>query len=145
VTLATSAATYRGGLGAGPVSILTDPGAPGVLDLPVLGNPTGAIGSGPNGYTPFGVAVTRKLARAARLPRRLRCKTSTLTFRLRTPRVLKVARVKVNGKRVRTLRGARLRRPVTLELKRSAPARVVVSARTVGGKLRRNGRTYRSC
>ncbi|MDQ1713824.1 MAG: hypothetical protein QOE45_3274, partial [Frankiaceae bacterium] len=145
LTVSTSAATYRGGLGAGPVSIVTDPKDPGVLTIPVLGNPTGAIGSGPNGYTPFGVALRHKLPRAALLPRRLSCHKTRLTFRLRKPRMLAVARVKVNGKRVRTLRGARLRRPIRLTLSRATPQRVVVTARTVGGNRRRNGQTYRSC
>jgi predicted acyl esterase len=145
VTLATSAATYRGGLGAGPVSILTDPKDPGTLTIPVLGAPTGPIGSGPNGYTPFGVAIRTRLPRAAFLPKRLSCRRTTLRFKLRRPRVLTVARIKVNGKRVRTLRGARLRRTIKLTLPRAKPQRVVVTARTLSGKRRRNGQTYRSC
>jgi hypothetical protein len=145
LTLATSSATHRGGLGAGPVTILTDPNAPGALSIPVLGQPTGPIGSGPNGHTPFGVVVRRKLPRAAGLRKRLPCGRSTLTFRLIRPRLLRVARVKVNGRHVKTIRGPRLRRPVTIRLNRRKAQRVVVTARTNGGRLRRNGRTYRYC
>jgi predicted acyl esterase len=146
LTLATSSATHRGGLGAGPVTIVTDPNDPGVLSIPVLGAPTGALGTGPNGHTPFGAVLKpRRLPRAAALPRRLSCKRTKLTFQLLRPRLLKVARVKVNGRHVKTVRGSRLSRPVTIKLTRSKAQRVLVTARTHGGRLRRNGRTYRYC
>ncbi len=148
LTLSTSAATYRGGLGAGPVSILTDPQQPAVLTIPVLGEQTGPVGAALNGYTPFGTApVSRRVPRAALLPRRLSCRrrAARLSFRLRAARTLRVARVRVNGKRVRTVRGKRLRRVVSVSVRSSARVRVVVTARTHSGRLRRSTRSYRAC
>jgi predicted acyl esterase len=149
LTLATSSATHRGSAGAGPVSILTTAKDPSVLTLPVLGARTGAVGSGPNGETPFGAttsAVNIHVPRAAKLPKRRSCATPTrLRLRLRVAKRLKIARVRVNGKRVKTIRGAKLRRRLAIRLRRHAKARVVVTSRTRGGQLRRNGRRYRAC
>jgi hypothetical protein len=147
VTISTSAATYRGGLGAGPVSILTDAKDPGVLTVPVLPPRAGALGSAANGFTPFGrAASTGKLKRAAKLPRRRPCKSpKRLRFRLRAAKRLKSAAVRVNGKVVKRIRGKALRRKVTVRLKPHAKARVVVSSRTKAGARRRNGRRYRGC
>ncbi len=144
LTISTSSLTYRGTFGSGPVAVLTSPASPGVLQIPHLGKPTGPIGSGPDGTTPFGKASSR-LKRAAKLPRHSSCaRPRKLGFRLRAARTLKVARVTINGRHVKTLRGRRLRRRVTVRLPRGR-ARVVVTSRSTAGVRRRNGRTYRRC
>ncbi len=154
VTLATSSATHRGGLGAGPVTIVTDPKDPGILTIPKLGAAAGPVGSGPNGATPFVQAppsvtptATSKLRRAAKLPRRRPCRTTKkrIAFPLRAATELKVARVYVNGRKVRTIRGGRLRKRVTIKLKARAKAHVVVTSTMTSGEKRRNGRRYRAC
>ena len=68
-----------------------------------------------------------------------------IRFRLRAAKTLKVARVCVNGKRVKTIRGTNLRRRVQIRLKKRAKAHVVVTSRTTSGENRRNGRRYRAC
>ena len=138
LTVATSAASYRGGLGAGPVTLQTSPEQPAVLTIPRLGAIAGPVGSGPFGTTPFAGRAFQ--LPAARLPRRC---ARTLRFRLESPRTLRVARIAVNGRRVRTITGGKLRRPVTLRLP-AGRARVVVTARSKSGVKRRSARTY-SC
>lgn len=151
LTIATSSATHRGGMGAGPVTIETSPQDPGVLTIPKLGAQTGPVGSGPNGSTPFGTAPGTnppgRLRRAAKLPKRRPCRTTPrrISFRLRAKRTLAIARVAVNGKRVETLRGKQLRKRVTIRLKRRVRAHVVVTSLTRAGETRRNGRRYRAC
>jgi ABC-2 type transport system ATP-binding protein len=147
VTIATSSATHRGGLGAGPVSILTDPKDPAVLTVPALGEQVGALGAAANGYTSFAKAsAATKVRRAAKLPKRRPCRTpKRLRFRLRVAKRLKSAKVRVNGKVVKRVRGRKLRRKVTVRLKPGRKARVVVTSRTKSGALRRNGRRYRAC
>ncbi len=56
-----------------------------------------------------------------------------------------MARVYVNGRRVRTIRGSRLLRTVTLKLKAGRKAHVVVTSKTKTGEARRNGRRYKAC
>jgi hypothetical protein len=53
LVLSTGSVAYRGNTGAGPVTVRLAPDQPGRLDLPVLGSPTGPVGSGPWGTTPF--------------------------------------------------------------------------------------------
>lgn len=146
VTLATSAATYRGGLGAGPVTINSGPES--VLTLPVLGRRAGAVGSGPQGTTPFvGVTGTpsSRARPAAKFPGRRVCRGGRrLRFRLKVKRRVTVARVTVNG-RTRVIRGAALRRPkVIVRLPRRA-SRVVVRTRLADGSTRRSVRRYPRC
>ncbi len=144
LTISTSSLTYRGTFGAGPVALSTSPASPGVLQIPHLGKPIGAVGSGPDGTTPFGT-TSSALKRAAKLPRHSSCaRPRKLRFRLRAARTLKVARVTINGKHVKTIRGRRLRRRVSVRLPRGR-ARVVVTSRSTAGVRRRNGRTYRRC
>ncbi len=151
VTIATSSATHRGGLGAGPVTIATSPQDPGVLTIPKLGPQAGPVGSGPNGATPYverpATTAPARRRRAARLPRRRPCRTTPkrISFRLRASKRLTVARVHVNGRRVRSIRGARLRRKVTIKLARRVKAHVVVTSAMRSGERRRNGRHYRAC
>ena len=132
LTLSTSAATYRGSFAGGPVTVLTDPKTPSVLTLPVLGAQAGATGAAENGYTAFGKAAST-------------CRTRVLRFRIRGARRLKVARIRVNGKLRKTVRGRKLRKRVTLRVKHHGKIRVTVVARTKSGKLRRQHRTYRGC
>jgi GH43 family beta-xylosidase len=71
----------------------------------------------------------------------------TLSIRLRAPRGerLRIARVYVGGRRVRTLRGARPRVPVSLAGLPSGRYRVRVVARTTRGRTLRAERVYRTC
>jgi predicted acyl esterase len=141
VTIATSAATYRGGLGAGPVTVKTDAKDPGVLTIPILGPQVGKLGAGPNGATRF--ALPAKLLPAAKLPKRPACGRK-LRFKLRARTKLKVARVRVNGKLVKTVKGKRLRKRVSVRLPRGR-ARVVVTSRGKRGARRRSARSYPRC
>jgi hypothetical protein len=144
LTLSTSSVTFRSSLGGGPVTILTDPANPGVLTIPRLRAQTGATGSGPNGMTPFGVAAA-KVRPAARL-RKARCgkPKRVVRFRLKAAKRLAVARVKLNGKRVKTIRGKRLRKRVTVRVPRRG-GRVVVTSRGKAGAVRRSARRYKAC
>jgi hypothetical protein len=144
LTLSTSAATFRSTLGGGPVSIVTDAADPGVLEIPRLRAQTGAVGSGPNGLTPFGVTAVK--AQAAAKLRRARCasKRRVVRFRLRGAKRLTVARVRINGRLAKTVRGKRLRKPVKVRVPRRG-GRVVVTSRTKRGAVRRSARRYRAC
>ncbi len=51
----------------------------------------------------------------------------------------------VNGKKVKTLRGKRLKAPVKLAGLPKGTYRVVVTVRTKKGKTLRTARTYRTC
>ncbi len=155
LTLSTSAATYRSSYGAGPVTISTDPASPGVLTIPHVGAQTGPVGTGPDGTTPFGTTATpvgtkpsthgKRVRPAARLPRHRSCASPRrLRFRLRVPGRLRVARVAVNGRHVKTVRGRKLRKRVAVRLPHGR-ARVVVTARAKSGARRRSARTYRRC
>ena len=122
-------------LGAGPVTSSTRRRA-GVLTLPHLGSPAGAVGSGPDGTTPFAAAGrARKRRPAARLPKRACARVLRFVW-VRTH--LRVARVKVNGKRVKTVRGRKLRKRINLRLP-SGKTRIVVTARSKSGVKRRLG------
>jgi len=167
LTLATSAAAYRGNNIGGPITLAVDPAAPPVLTVPKLGLPAAAAGSGPGGTTPFTpsaqapptqtsgsgqVAGARKdgaKAAAARLPSARRC-VSRRAFRIRIRKAprgdrLRSAVVTVNGKRVKTLRGKRLIAPVSLKGLPKGTFRVTVTAKTKRGRTLRSARTYRTC
>ncbi|MEJ7891172.1 MAG: CocE/NonD family hydrolase [Solirubrobacteraceae bacterium] len=146
VTVATTAASYRGSFGAGSVTINSGPES--VLTLPVLGRQAGAVGSGPQGLTPFAPAAGKpsSVARpAAKFPGRRVCRGGRrLRFRLKVKRRVSVARVTVNGK-TRIIRGSALRRPkVIVRLPRRA-SRVVVTTTLVDGSTRRTARSYPAC
>ncbi len=150
LTLATSELTYRGSLGVGTVAVPTGPDAPGVLTLPTVDAPTGAPGSGPGGTTPFGTTKAKrqaKVRRAAVLPRRIarRCGARrVLRLRLRAPRTLRSARVRI-GSRTLRIPARRLGRRIVVRKLPRTRFRVVATARTTTGALRRNARTYRRC
>jgi hypothetical protein len=57
---------------------------------------------------------------------------------------VKVARVRVNGKRVKTVRGKRLRKRVTVALPQGR-ARVKVVSKMKSGAKRKSRRTYAAC
>jgi predicted acyl esterase len=139
LTLSTSAATYRGGLGAGPVAIETGPGS--VLTVPRLGRQLGAAGAGPFGTTRFAPAVASK-RKAARSWRRPSCRR--VTFRLRSPGRLKVARVKVNRRQAKVVTGRALARRVRVRVP-TRRAKVVVRSLEKDGTPRRSVRRYGRC
>ena len=145
VTVATSAATYRGGLGGGPVDIKAGPDS--VLTIPVLGAQAGPVGSGPSGTTPFSVGSATTVARpAAKLPGRRVCRGGRrLKFRLKAKRSLRVARIRVDNRTVKTVRGAGLLRPKQVVRLSKRKARVVVVTRQRDGVKRRSARTYPAC
>ncbi len=66
-------------------------------------------------------------------------------LRVKLPRGLKSAKVYVNGRRVKTLRGRDLRVPVTVRRKPGKVTRVKVVARTKKGKRVVRSRRYRAC
>jgi ABC-2 type transport system ATP-binding protein len=141
LTIATSAASYRGGLGAGPVTIRTGPEDPGVLTFPRLGGLAGPVGSGPQGTTPFATPASTP-AGAARGWRRSGCRR--VSFRLRAAKTLKVARVKVDGRDAKVVKGSALRRRVRV---RVPPRRTKVVVRSLqkDGTPRRSARRFGRC
>ena len=162
LVISTSNSTNRGNTVSGPVSINIDPASPSVLTIPRLGAQSGAEGSGPGGTTPFtaapgapapqrpGLGARRPLFRpAASLPSSRKCVSRRrFTIRLRrAPRGdrIRSATVTVNGKRVRVLRGKRLRAKVTLAGLPRGTFRVLVTVRTRKGRTLRSARTYRTC
>jgi ABC-2 type transport system ATP-binding protein len=156
LVLATSDVQYRGNTAGGPVSVVADPAAPSTLTIPVLGAQTGPSGSGPNGTTPFaappgsppaqqaGAGGPRRSAPAARLPSAKKC-ASRRRFRIHLRRGVRSAQVAVNGKRVKVLRGKRLRAPVDLRGLPKGTVRVTVTVRTARGRTLRSARTYHTC
>jgi predicted acyl esterase len=167
LTLATSAAAYRGNNIGGPITLAVDPAAPPVLTVPKLGLPAGAFGAGPGGTTPFtppaqapptqkpgggqvtGAKADGIKAAAAALPSGRKC-VSRRAFRIRIRKApkgdrLRSAVVTVNGKRVKTLKGKRLSAPVSLKGLPKGTFRVTVTAKTKRGKTLRSARTYRTC
>jgi ABC-2 type transport system ATP-binding protein len=156
LVLSTSDLQYRGNSLAGPVSIVADPAAPSTLTIPVLGAQTGPSGSGPNGTTPFaappgsppaqkpGAGGPHRAGSAAALPAAKRC-ASRRRFRIHLRRGLRSATVVVNGKRVRVVRGKRLRAPVDLRGLPKGTFRVTVTGRNARGRLVRSARSYHTC
>ena len=80
----------------------------------------------------------------ASLPSSRRC-SSRRAFRIRLGRGLSSARVFVNGKRVRTLRGKRLRSTVNLRGLPKGRFTVRIVGRTKAGKTVVRKRAYRTC
>src|SRR3954470_6461756 len=156
LVLSTSDLAYRGNTLSGPVSIVADPAAPSTLTIPVLGAQTGPSGSGPDGTTPFaappgsppaqkpGAGGPHRAGSAAALPSAKRC-ASRRRFRIHLRRGLRSATVVVNGKRVKVLRGARLRAPVDLRGLPKGTFRVTVTGRNARGRIVRSARSYRTC
>jgi hypothetical protein len=161
LVLTTSDATFNGNHFAGPVSVTVDPASQSTLIIPELGEQLGATGAGPSGTTRFtppaddgpvqkpGAGGPEPAAQAAVLPSAATCK-SRRSFRIRLRKAprgdrLKSAAVTVNGKRVKTLRGKRLKAPVDLRGLPKGTFRVVITARTVRGRTLRSARTYRTC
>lgn len=78
------------------------------------------------------------------LPAATRC-ASRRRFTIRLPRTLRSAAVTVDGKRVRTLRGRRLRSVVDLRGLPRGTVRVRVTGRTAAGRRLVDERVYRTC
>jgi hypothetical protein len=78
------------------------------------------------------------------LPTTRRC-ASRRRFTIHLPRTLRSATVTVNGKRVRTLRGRRLRSVVDLRGLPRGTVRVRVNGRTASGRRVTQERVYRTC
>jgi len=161
LVLATSDVAYHGNDVGGPVSVVADPSAPSALTIPVLGAPAGAPGSGPDGTTPYesppgappsqpaGLGGPPRSAAAATLPRARTCASRRrFTIHLRrAPRHdhIRSAEVRVNGRRVRVVRGPRLRARVDLRGLPKGTFRVVITVRTVRGRTLRSARSYHTC
>lgn len=160
VVISQGNAFRRGNSVAGPVAIQTDKGSPSVLTLPVTGRP-GTLGAGPSGTTliapapgsppsqPAGLGGPQPAVAAAPLPENRRC-VSRRSFKIRIARAprgdrVTSATVTVNGKRVKTVRGKRLRAAIDLRGLPAGTVRVLVTARTRKGRTLRSARTYRTC
>jgi hypothetical protein len=138
------------------VSITTDPSSPGLLIMPRLGRPDANAGLAPPEQGPNTSAIQRAGAgglrhrvQAARLPGARACiarRAVTIRLRRRVGRDRVVgAVVTVNGRRVRVLRGKRLRAPLRLTGLPRGTFRVMVSVRTARGRIYSSARTYRTC
>jgi ABC-2 type transport system ATP-binding protein len=163
LVIASSNPTNRGNNAAGPVSIAADPAAPATLTLPKLGAQAGAAGSGPSGTTPFvpaagapapqspgkGASKKRNLT-AASLSGNTRCvKRRAVSMRIvkhKGTNRAKSAVITVNGKRVRTVTGAKLLSKIRLEgMPKKGTFRVLVTVKTQAGRTLRSARTFRAC
>ncbi|HEX8105592.1 MAG TPA: CocE/NonD family hydrolase C-terminal non-catalytic domain-containing protein, partial [Solirubrobacteraceae bacterium] len=159
LVLATTDVTYRNSVAPGPVTVTVDPAAPSTLTIPRLGAQIGATGSGPSGTTRFegpegpvqrpGAGGPPAAPAAAKLPSARSCR-SKRRFRIRLRRLrhdrIRSARVTVNGKRVKVVRGKRrLRAPVDLRGLPKGTYRVMVTLRTARGRTLRSVRTYHTC
>ena len=84
---------------------------------------------------------------AARLPRRCRSRRNFLIRLNRAPRGDRVrsARVTLDGKRVKLIRGKRLPARIDLRGRRKGSVRVVATVRTVRGRVLRSARTHHTC
>ena len=154
LVIAASDAAYKNNNVADGVTIAVDPAKPFTLTLPVLGGaPPAPVGGAqaPGAGVQSQVKAEGSSNSAARLPRRCGAKRS-LRIRLRIPhnrRHDKVlwAKITVNGRHVKTLRGRRLMHPFVLRgLPKHRQFRVVVTERTKRHRVLRAARTYnRGC
>jgi ABC-2 type transport system ATP-binding protein len=157
--ITSSNSTNRGNVLGGPVTITLDPKDPSVLTIPRLGAQTGSAGTSDSGLTKFEPSpqapAPQKAERpafardAATLPSSRRC-ASRRNFVIRLRRAprgdrIRSAVVTVNGKRVKTLRGKRVRARIDLRGLPKGTARVMVTVRTKKGRTLRSARTYRTC
>jgi ABC-2 type transport system ATP-binding protein len=157
--ITSSNSTNRGNVLGGPVTITLDPKDPSVLTVPRLGAQTGATGAADSGLTRFEPSpqapAPQKAERpafardAARLPSARRC-ASRRRFEIRLRRAprgdrIRKATVTVNGKRVKVVRGKRLRARIDLRGLPKGTARVMITVRTAKGRTLRSARTYRTC
>jgi uncharacterized repeat protein (TIGR01451 family) len=89
-----------------------------------------------------------RFSQAVTLPSTRRC-VSRRRFRIRIRRLrddpIVRAEVRVNGKRVRVVRGSRLRAPVDLRGLPKGRFKVQITVRTASGKIARGTRRYRTC
>jgi ABC-2 type transport system ATP-binding protein len=143
LVIAASDAAYKGNQTSGPVTVVADPGSPDLLVIP-RSDPGAAAPSQPAGMGGPGAA-----ARAASLPAARAC-ASRRGFAIRLARVRRPDRVVkaivlVNGRRVRVIRGRRLRAPVNLRGLPRGTFRVTVELRTARGRTLRSARTYHTC
>jgi hypothetical protein len=162
LVVATSNSTNRNSAVSGPVSITLDDKGTNVLSIPKLGAQSGVAGSGDSGTTPFGAApgapapqVAQRPAfasgrgAAAKLPSSTSCKSRRkFTIHLRKPPRgdrIKSARVTINGKRQKVLRGKRVRAIVNLRGLPKGTFRVLITVKTKKGRTLRSARTYRTC
>jgi len=101
----------------------------------------------PSGTPPVTTAPAKARRNFLGIPRARGCRVpSRVTFKVKGGRGvgLRSAVVRVAGRKVATLRGARLKRPVRLRLPRGK-VRVSVTAVTTKGKVVRASRTYKAC
>jgi hypothetical protein len=139
LVVATSNSTSRGNDVAGPVSLVTDPAAPGVLSMPVLRGPvTSLTDPSSNGNVPRGRTVTSKPCRSQRV----------FTIHVESPHGerMRWARVKVDGRPVRV---RRTRHHFTARIDLRGKGTKFVAVRIVGrtrsGRIVRERRRYSTC
>lgn len=124
-----------------PVPAATDTSAPPV----VVGGPAPVVTPVPP-RTPQ--TALPSFASVATLPSARRCVSRRrFRIRLKVPRGVTVrdARVRVNGKLVRTVRGSRLTAPVDLRGLPKGRATVAIELRLADGRAIRGSRRYRTC
>jgi predicted acyl esterase len=157
LVIATSNATNRGNTAAGPVSITADPASPNTLTLPKLGRQIGTNSSGfalfesPGGASQQpGKGVKARGLRAATMSSNRSC-VKHRSIRVRVIRRsganrAVAAAVFVNGRRIKTVTGRKLRSFIKVtKLPRQGVYRVLVTVRTTGRKILGAARTYRAC
>ena len=133
------------GGGGGTTTTTTDPGpGPGPGPAPPAGPPMVV----PPGGLP-GAVIPVRATQIATLPGRRRC-GSRRNFRIRLRRppegvAVVEARVLVNGKRVKVVRGARLTAPVDLRGFPRGRAVVTIRIKLADGRILRGRRVYRPC
>src|SRR3954451_2802844 len=137
LTIAASDAAYRGTNVVGPVTISTDPSAPGVVTLPVVG----AADQRAVGLTPLAAGLPGSQKKPRCVDRR------RFTFKIHQPhgggRVVKVEAF-VNGKRVLRRKGHKITK-ISLRKLPKKTFRVRIVATTNKGSRTISVRTYRGC
>ena len=123
-------AAYKGNNAATPVTVVSDPTQPGSLDLPFVGAEAQKTAQTPQ-VAPTGACASRR--------------DFFIRVRRRHGERIQRATVLVNGKRVRTYRGRRLRARINLRGLPRGTVKVRVYAVTSKGKRVVRTRTYHTC
>ena len=138
LTVSTGDTAYRSNNVPGPVTISTDPSAPGVLSLPIAkASDVGpvieaAVPAGAGGAGAGARACTSKRAFTVRVKRRYRAR-------------LRSARVTVDGKRLTTLKGGRTSFKLKLTGRKASRVTVRIVMTLQGGRRVTDVRRYKTC
>jgi ABC-2 type transport system ATP-binding protein len=141
LVISTSDETFRGNNVAGPVTVSTSPGAPGVLSIPILTGTVASLGGASSSSSVPG-GGTSASGVAACISRR--------HFVIHLPRARRGQRIVratvfVAGRRVKVVSGRRLHAAVNLTGLPKGRFRIRIVERLASGHTRTSSRRYRTC